>query len=792
MTTDRDTDIETSPRPLTEADVGERIAAGQVNIDSSVESRSVASILRANILTRFNAIISVLLVVILVFGELADAMFGLVMFANAAIGITQELRAKVTLDKLKVIAAPKAMVRRDVGDIEIATQDIVLDDLLLLGRGQQIPVDGSMLASEGLEVSEALLTGEADPVTKDVGANIMSGSFVVSGTGIAVATAVGDEDYASRLAKEAKQFTLTTGELRTSIDRILRIVTYLLIPTAALLLWSQLQTGQTVSEGLVSAVAGVVAMVPQGLVLLVSVSLAVAVVRLAKRRALVQELPAVETLARVDTLCVDKTGTLTSGDITFDTVVTVASGYADAGVVLGSIAASDPDPNATMEALAGAFPVDHPLEVAARLPFSSTRKMSAVAFTDGSAWVVGAPEFVLSHAQRANLKGQIEKFTDDARRVIVVATTHPELVEEGEPVAQEPVFLSVFSEDIRSDAAETIAYFAAQGVELKVISGDSPDTVAAVARRVGVSPVVAIDASVLPDPGEPGFDEAVAETTVFGRVTPERKRELVIAFQDQGRTVAMTGDGVNDVLALKQADMGIAMGSGSAATRAVAQLVLLDDKFASLPDVVAEGRRVVANMERVASLFLTKTVYATLLAVAIGFAGLAFPFLPRHMTLVGMITIGTPAFILSFESYDRPIRSGFLTRVLAFAVPAGLVAGLTTFILYGVSRMDSSDFTIEQSRTGATILMVLLGLVIIHELVSPVSRRNRILIGSLLGAFLGILALPGLRELFNLVLPGAYAWAVIIAGAAAASVFLKIGFALGRRWSEGRLDTPDK
>jgi len=785
------TDSSTAPvrarEPLTDSEVNERVAAGQVNVDTSVDSRSVASILRGNILTRFNAIIIVLLAIILIFGELADALFGFVMLANAAIGITQELRAKATLDKLKVIAAPKAHVRRAEGDLEIATEKIVLDDLLLLGRGQQIPVDGAMVESAGLEVSEALLTGEADPVTKDVNASIMSGSFVVSGTGIAVVTSVGDEAYASKLAHEAKQFSLTKGELRSSIDLILRIVTWLLVPTAALLLWSQLQSGQTVAEGLVGAVAGVVAMVPQGLVLLVSVSMAVAVVRLAKRRVLVQELPAVETLARVDTLCVDKTGTLTSGGIVFDQVVEIAPDGADPALVLGSIAEADPDPNATMVALAGAFPVDDPSEVAARIPFSSTRKMSAVAFTDGSAWVVGAPEFVLSSSQSESLGDRIAAFADEAKRVIVIATTSPEMVEQGEPIAERPAFLAVFSEAIRPDAAETIAYFTGQGVELKVISGDSPDTVAAVARRVGVQPVVAVDATTLPEADDPDFNQIVADTTVFGRVTPERKRELVVALQDTGKTVAMTGDGVNDVLALKQADMGIAMGSGSAATRAVAQLVLLDDTFASLPDVVAEGRRIVANMERVASLFLSKTAYATLLAIIIGFVGLPFPFLPRHMTLVGLFTIGTPSFVLSFESQDRPIRPGFLTRVLAFAVPAGLVSGLTMFALYGISRMDRFGFTIEQSRTGATILMVFLGLVIIHDLVSPPSYMNRLLIGGLLAGFLIVLAIPIARELLNLVLPGPYAWGVIIVATAVASILLKIALTLGDRIADRRL-----
>ena len=777
-----------TPEPLSPAEVDDRVAAGLVNVDTSVESRSVASILRANVLTRFNAIVTVLLVVILVFGELADAMFGIVMVANAAIGIIQELRAKVTLDKLKVIAEPKSQVRRVEGIVEIATSSIVLDDLLVLRRGHQIPIDGVMVESDGLEVSEALLTGEADSVAKDVGAVIMSGSFVVSGSGTAVVTAVGAAAYASKLAKEAKQFSLSDGELRTSIDRILRIVTWLLVPTAALLLWSQMQSGQTVSEAMVAAVAGVIAMVPQGLVLLVSVSLAVAVVRLAKRHALVQELSAVETLARVDTLCVDKTGTLTSGGIVLDQVIDLTQGGHDAAAILGMIAWADPDPNTTMAALREAFSDEGTATVTARVPFSSSRKLSAVAFEDDSAWVMGAPEFVLSIHQQRDLGARVSSIAAQGRRVIVVSTTSPALVADGDPKGIEPTFLAVFTETIRPDAAETIDFFARQGVELKVISGDSPVTVAAVAREVGIDPVIAIDASTMPNADDPDFSLAVSNATVFGRVTPERKRELVVELQNQGRTVAMTGDGVNDVLALKESDMGIAMGSGSSATRAVAQLVLLDDTFASLPDVVAEGRRVVANMERVASLFLTKTVYATLLAIAVGFVALPFPFLPRHMTLVGLITIGTPAFVLSFERHERPIRPGFLTRVLAFSVPAGIVAGLTTFTLYGVSRLDRFDFTVAESRTAATILMVLIGLVVIHDLVAPPTVRNWLLMGGLLGGFLAILATPVLRDVFNLVLPSLEAWIVITATVALASVVLKFALVVGRRLAERRTD----
>ena len=708
-----------------------------------------------------------------------------------AIGIIQELRAKVALDSLTVVAAPRATVRRADGDLEIPSSEIVLDDLLLLDRGTQIPVDGVVVETTGLEVSEALLTGEAEPVSKSIDTPIMSGSFVVSGTGIAHVRAVGDDAYASQLAAEAKQFTISKGELQVSINRILQIVTWLLIPTSALLLWSQLQSGQSISEAMVAAVAGVVAMVPQGLVLLVSVSLAVAVVRLAQRQVLVQELPAVEILARVNTICVDKTGTLTSGGIAFDRTVNISGSDLDESSILGSIAAADADPNATMEALKAAYPTAEPLTVSSAVLFSSTRKTSAVSFTDGSAWLIGAPEFVLSPEQQARLGDQISSFTSHAQRVVVVAESTSDSVAAGSPTLGRPAFLLVFSEQIRSDAADTVSYFHEQGVEVKVISGDAPDTVAAVARSVGISPIVAFDASELPEFEDPEFQRIVAETTVFGRVTPEQKRDIVSAQQAKGRVIAMTGDGVNDVLALKQADMGIAMGSGTGATRAVAQLILLNDEFASLPDVVGEGRRVVANMERVASLFLSKTVYATLLALAIGVVGLAFPFLPRHMTLVGMFTIGIPAFVLSFESQESPIRPGFLPRVLGFAIPAGLVAGLTTFSLYGVSRMDRFGFTIEQSRTGATILMVFLGLIILHDLVAPPSRMNRLLIASLLGGFLAVLAIPAFRALFDLTLPGLEAWAVIIVTAIVASVILKLALALSRKIMLKRLGDID-
>ena len=787
-TVDDQRDIETSAfHPLTLEEVAARLMAGEANTVDSKDSRSVASILKANIFTRFNAIISVLLVLILVFGKPADAMFGLVMIANALIGIVQELRAKRTLDRLQVLNTPTITVRRAGGDVEVESGDIVLGDIVLIARGEQIPVDGVVLQSDGLEVSEALLTGESEPLKKTDGLGVMSGSFVVAGAGSVGATAVGAESYANKLAQDAKRFTLAKSELQTSINQILKIVTWLIVPTSALLLYSQLEADQSVSDAIVGAVAGVVAMVPQGLVLLVSVSLAAAVVRLGRYQVLVQELPAVETLARVDIVCVDKTGTLTSGDIVFEQYVDLGATSIDVPAVLSAIAASDPDPNATMHALSVAFPASTQPDVISRMPFSSERKTSAVAFGDGTAWTVGAPEFILDSDSRSLLADDISGFTSAGARVLVMCRTTPASVAEGNASPGPPEMLLVFSEDVRTDAAGTVSYFADQGVEVKVISGDASETVAAVARQVGVDVARVVDATTLPDPSDASFDPIAEETGVFGRVNPDQKRDLISALQENGHVVAMTGDGVNDVLAVKQADLGIAMGAGTGATHAVAQIVLMDNRFASLPRVVAEGRRVVANMERVASLFLTKTVYATMLAVFIGFVGLAFPFLPRHMTLVGALTIGIPAFILSFEDQKQPIRKGFLARVLSFAVPAGLVSGITVFAFYALSRIERLGFSLEQSRTGATILMVVLGLVILAELVRPLSRRNMVMIAVMFAGLLLVLAVPSLRDLFELTLPGPGAWAVIGVVAGVAGAILRMLLRTTRRSVERRL-----
>ncbi|MBC7292356.1 MAG: HAD-IC family P-type ATPase, partial [Actinotalea sp.] len=691
---------------LSAAEVAERVAAGRVNRSSVRTSRTVSQIVRANVLTRFNALLGVLLGVILVVGPLQDALFGLVLVANSAVGIVQELRAKRVLDRLSVLTAPTATVVRDGTAREVPAQDVVQDDVVVLGRGDQVVVDGPVLSTDGLEVDESLLTGEAEPVGHAAGDRLLSGSFVVAGAGLMQAERVGDAAYAVRLAAQAQQFTLVHSELRAALNRLLRVIGWVMLPTATLLVVTQLLAEDVpVAEAVRGSVAGVVGMVPEGLVLLTSVALAVGVVRLGRRRVLVQELPAIEGLARVDVVGIDKTGTLTDGTVELEDVVLLAPAGEDVRAVLAALAAADDAPNPSLRAVAAGVAqrdpaaadgtgasggVALPWAVAARVPFSSARRWSGVAFVDHGSWVLGAPEALLDPQDpgQAAVLDRVGTRAAAGRRVLLLAAAGLPAAAEApgaRPGAVRPVALVVLAERLRPDAAGTVRYFGAQDVRVDVLSGDSPRTVGAVAAALEVPGADRpVDAGTLPeddaDPGDAArLETAVAGATVFGRVRPQQKRAMVRALQRRGHVVAMTGDGVNDVLALKDADIGVAMGSGAPAARAAAQLVLLDSRFDVLPDVVAEGRRIIADIERVANLFLTKTVYVTVLALAVGVAGLPFPFYPRHLTVISTLTIGVPAFFLALAPDARRARPGFLRRVLRFAVPAGLVAAAATF-----------------------------------------------------------------------------------------------------------------
>jgi cation-transporting ATPase E len=747
-------------RGLTSAEVAEHVARGEVNDVPPAPTRTVTQIVWANVFTRFNALLGGMLAVILVVGPVQDALFGFVLVANALIGIVQELRAKRALDRLTVLTAPKARVVRDGEPREVVVGEVVLDDVLDLQAGDQIVVDGETLASQGMEIDESLITGEADPVTKQPGDEVLSGSFVAAGSGAYRATRVGREAYAASLAQEARRFTLTYSELRHAIDRILTLVTFAIVPTATLLFISQLRSQSSVRAALASSVAGTVAMVPEGLVLLTSLAFAVGVIRLAKRRVLVQELQAVEGLARIDVLCIDKTGTLTEGKLVMETVESLDPTLPHEGA-LAALAAADPHPNATLLAIRDAYPsAPEAWAVGDALPFSSARKWSGATFGPDGTWVLGAPDVLvpaLAGAGVEEARRRAEALAAEGRRVVMLARTDAALKGENLPHGLAPAAIVVLGDRPREDAEETLRYFARQDVVVKVISGDHPRTVGAIAARLGLpGGEEPVDARQLPqDPAE--LAEVMESRSVFGRVTPQQKRDMVHALQSRGHVVAMTGDGVNDVLALKDADIGVAMGSGAAATRSVAQLVLLDSNFDALPPVVGEGRRVLGNIERTSGLYLTKTVYAMLISLAVGVGGLVFPFLPRHLTLIGALTIGIPSFFLALAPNTERARPGFLRRVARFAIPAGSLAAIATFLAYRLV-VDQPGSTLAEARTAAVMVLTWIGLLVLSIVAAPLSPRRLTLIWAMAGAFLVVMLVPAARGFFALVPPSLIDW----------------------------------
>lgn len=734
---------------LTDADVQERVERGDVNRVATPANRSVLDIVRANVLTRFNALLGSLFVVVLLVGPWQDALFGGILVVNALIGIVQELRAKWTLDRLALVSQPKARAVRAGRTIDIATAEIVLDDIIELASGDQVLVDGVLLNAVGLEIDESLLTGESEPVVKQPGEEVLSGSFVIAGTGRYRAIRVGASAYAHRLAAEAKRFSLAHSELRAGINRLLRYITWALAPTACLLFASQFLIQAPVADALLFSAAGVVAMVPEGLVLLTSLALALGAVRLARHRTLVQDLAATETLARVDVICLDKTGTLTEREPQVERVDLLGD-HPDVNRALTALAAIEPDPNSTLRAIGRAYPQDQRRATSSVVPFSSARKWSGATLDGLGTWVLGAPEVLLSAIPDSEFVRQsAQTHANTGRRVLLLAQTGSELVSDQLPQGLVPVAFILLIEQIRSDATETLQYLSAQGVMIKVISGDHPGTVNQVATQVGIANGMApVDARTLPQDAE-ALAELVETRSVFGRISPQQKQSVIAALQTKGHVVAMVGDGVNDVLALKRADIGIAMGIGAGAARAVSQLVLLDNQFSSLPLVITEGRRIIGNVERLAVLFLTKTVYAMLLAFAVGIADITFPFLPRHLTLVGALTIGIPAFFLSLEQNAERARPGFVERVLRFAVPAGLVIAGATFAAYAMTHTYLGA-SLEIARSAATVVLFAVATGVLIIVAQPLKPTRWVVVGGMVTAFVIVFGLPWLRTFFAL------------------------------------------
>lgn len=768
---------------LSTAEVEARRADGRTNDVADPTSRSIGQIVRANVFTPFNFLLGTLLVVILAVREYRDALFGIVLVLNAAIGIVQEVRAKRSLDRLAVLNAPRSQVRRNAEVIEIASKELVQDDVVVLRLGDQIAVDGVVLDAGGLEIDESLLTGEADPVAKAVGDEVMSGSFVVAGRGAIQATHVGADAYAFRLSSEARRFSLVNSELRNGINRVIKLVSIMMIPTGVLLVSAQLAADVGAVEAVQGSVAGLVAMVPEGLVLLTSIAFAVGATRLARQNVLTQEIAAIEGLARVDVICLDKTGTLTEGTLTLANVEHLGEprAGADPALVLAALGATDDHPNPSLAAIVAHYDTPPGWTTTEIVPFSSGRKWSAATFADHGAWLLGAPDILLTHAIDADdadaARERLEHYASRGRRVLLLAAAPEGLTGEGLPTGLDPVALVVLDEQLRPSAPDTIAYFGSQDVTVKVISGDSPVTVGAVAERVGVPGAAhPVDARTLPDDQE-ALAEIMESHSVFGRVTPQQKRAMVHALQSRGHTVAMTGDGVNDTLALKDADIGVAMGAGSPAARAVARFVLLDNDFAVFPSVVAEGRRVIANVERVANLFLTKTFYAVALALAVGVTQLPFPFLPRHFTIISALTIGIPGFFLALAPNARLAQPGFLRRVLRFAVPAGLVAAVATFTAYLVARAGI-DADLAEARTVAVIVLFVVALWVLAFLSRPLTTWRGGLVVAMALLFIGALSIPWFRNYFALVLPDPMGIAAAIGLGAIAGGLLQTGWHL--------------
>jgi cation-transporting ATPase E len=752
-----------APVGLTQVEAERKLAARPAAQPQT--SRSYKSIVVANVFTVFNLILLAAGVLTLAFGEWQDALFIGVLVSNACIGIAQETRAKRTLDRLAALVAPTATVVRDGDPRKVAVDAVVEGDIVVLEQGDQVVADGVVGRSDGLALDESILTGETDAVPRAAGDEVRSGSFALEGSGTYSVTAVGEGSYASRVAGMAREFRHPRSPLERAINILLFILVAILVPLGAALAWALYRRHTSLHDAVPTTVAAVVTLVPEGLILLTSLTYAVAGIRMARRGALAQQLNAIESLASVDTICLDKTGTLTDAHIIVESLV--AAPGVDEGELshaLGRYAASAPARNATLAAIhehCGGTAEDP----RATVPFSSKRRWSAETFGETS-YVLGAPElFPLE-----SLGATADENARAGRRVVAFGTARVEPDDSSAPAIAQLLGIVVLAERLRADARETVEFLRTQGVRLLVISGDRPETVAAVARDAGIDVGEPLDGSDLPR--EPGaLRRLLDEHAVIGRISPDDKKRVVETLASDGRYVAMVGDGVNDVPALKASRLAIAQGSGSQMARAVADLVLVRGDFSSVPPLVAEGRKVLRNLQRVAKLFVTKSAFAMFLVLSIGLTPQAYPLLPRHLTLAAGLTIGIPAFFLALgPSEGRFGSERFLFDVGRFAVPAGTAAGLGVLASFVFAR-NVAHLPLSEGRTIATTVLVLVGLYLILAL-EATSRKRAAAIGALSGAMLAlyalVLALPFARHFFALDVPGVGGVFVVLAGAALA------------------------
>ena len=793
---------------LTNEEVQERIAQGQVNNNENPNTRTYKQIILENTLTFFNFLNLVLLVLVLLVGSYKNSMFVGIIFINTVIGIIQEIRAKKTIDKLAILTESKTVVLREGKKWKISTEKLVVDDLIFLKAGEQVPADAKILEGN-LEVNESLLTGEADNLPKNQGDELFSGSFVTAGQACCQIIHVGSDNYASRITSEAKEFKRHNSELRNSLNAILKVISIIIVPLGAMLFYKQYYfVGDSIRDSVVNMVAAVLGMIPEGLVLLTSVALTLGALKLAQKKTLVQELYCIETLARVDTLCLDKTGTITEGTMCVDSVesyppvyeeisdeasenktesgernndgtksseLTEGSAASEASVVsaaeaiakedgssillpqeesetgaektrqedtakireiehiMGNLLSVLKDQNATADALRARFKVAQDMELDHVIPFSSDRKYSGAAFKDAGTYLMGAAQFLFPEGN-PELMEYCGSFAEEGLRVLVVA--HSENVNEGTEIPEglEPVGLLLLTDVIRAEAPDTLAYFESQGVDLKVISGDDPVTVSAIAKRAGLKNAEQyVDATTITTQEE--MDEAVATYSVFGRVTPQQKQAMVKSLQAQKHTVAMTGDGVNDVLALKEADCSIAMAEGSDAAKNIANVVLLDSNFAAMPEIVNQGRRVVNNIRTAASMFLIKTIFSVLLSLITIFFGDYYPFEPIQMSLISACAVGIPTFLLAQENNYEKIDHTFLRHVFMNAFPAAVtITGCVFTVMLVCQNVYHSNLMLNTACVLVTGWNYMAALKTVY---APLNRYRKVIIYSMQVIFFG-------------------------------------------------------
>ena len=718
---------------LTLGEVSQRVGLGKVNKQSFETSRSIPTILRANIFTLFNAVVGGAFLLLLALGQWQDALFGLAVISNILIGVIQEYRSKRILDKLAILNQSPVTVRRDGKSHQVNVEEVVEDDLLELYAGDQVPADANVLYSKGLEIDESLLSGESEPVTKNVGTTVLAGSGVITGSGLAKVTKVGDQTYSSALLGQARAFSVVASEIRQSLDKLIRWISWILGPITILVVYAQLQATQNQTDALVRATASVISMVPQGLVLITSIAFGIAAVKLARQGVLLQELAAVEVLARVDVICFDKTGTLTDGTmelIAAKELSNLAESIDNKEISWEQVVAEfafQPNPNQTAIALQKSFSQAN-LKVTESVEFNSEQKYSSLVIS-GTKFYLGAPEILTDDPE---VLSQVTQLANQGKRTLLLVA---------ELQKRTPWVLLSFSESIRPEAGKTLEYFKSQGVGIRVLSGDNATTVSNVARAAGLDfSGDGYDARKL-DGEQSNYSEVLEQELVLGRVTPDQKKSIVIALQQKGHVVAMVGDGVNDALALKQSDLGVAMGTGSAVTKAVANLVLLNNKFESLPSIVDEGRRVIANVERLSSLFLTKTVWAILLAVSFSLMLWEYPVLPRQLSALDGFTIGIPAFLLALLPNQKRYRPGFLRRSLLFCVPAGVITAAAIVVLK-IATTFSGSWSTMQSQTAAALLLSGTGLWVLATLVRPWSAIKIAILFSMVIAGVIVFVLP--------------------------------------------------